>query len=86
MGGGGLEAKLSLCLREFIKNPKFSYIDYESEVIKDAICNERTQLNKIQGTQNKLAYLKAYKRHSKDIFSKMIYRCYKIYIELKKVF
>lgn len=83
MGGGGLEAKLSLCLREFIKNPKFSYIDYESEIKKDTICNERTPLNKIQGTQNKLAYLKAYKRHAKGFLDKLKARIYIGFVKSK---
>ncbi|MGX2971446.1 hypothetical protein [Helicobacter sp. T3_23-1059] len=88
-GGGSLETHIALCLKEFIQNPRFNGIDFDDEIKKDALCGEMTALCQIQGTQNKIAYLKAYKRHAKGFLAKLkariLYRVCKIGFILVKI-
>ena len=87
---GDLENHLTLCLKEFIHNPKFDYIDYADEAKKDTFCGEMIKLRQIQGTQNKIAYLKAYKCHSKGFLTKIkariLYRVYRVWWEAIKTY
>ena len=88
-GGGSLESHITLCLKEFIQNPRFNGIDFDDEIKKDALCGEMTALRQIQGIQNKITYLKAYKRHAKGFFNKLkariLYRGCKLRLLLNKI-
>lgn len=89
LGGGSLETHIALCLKEFIQNPCFNGIDFDDEIKKDALCREMTELRQIQGIQNKLTYLKAYKRNAKGFLAKIkariLYRGYKWCLILNKL-
>lgn len=86
LGGGNLENHITLCIREFIHNPKFDYIDYADEGHKDALCAERMSLDKIRGAQNKLTYLKSYKRYAKGFWDKIVARILYRWCKLRFVF
>lgn len=86
LGGGNLENHITLCIREFIRNPKFDYIDYADEGHKDALCAERMPLDNIHGARNKLTYLKSYKRHAKGFLDKIVARILYRWCKLRFVF
>ena len=48
---------LSICLREFLKNPSFDNIDWALEGVNDRVAGERTPLAEIHPLNNKVEYL-----------------------------
>ncbi|MBA4850517.1 NAD-dependent epimerase/dehydratase family protein [Emticicia sp. BO119] len=52
-----VEVGLKNCLIEFLKDPKFENINWESEALKDKHVKEHTPLNEIQGIRQKMKYL-----------------------------
>lgn len=52
-----LEVGLKNCLEEFIINPKFEFINWKTEALKDRQTKEHTSLNEILGLKQKIKYL-----------------------------
>lgn len=48
---------LRSCIDEFLENPRFLYIDWKFEAIKDKFCNEKTPLSEIVSYKQKIKYL-----------------------------
>ncbi|WP_273212138.1 NAD-dependent epimerase/dehydratase family protein [Runella zeae] len=51
------EEGLSLCLETFLKDPKFSNINWGKEAVKDKLTKEYSSLKEIKGTKQKIKYL-----------------------------
>ncbi len=51
------EAGLIKCLKEFLNNSQFDYINWRLEAKKDRQTKEKTSLNEIQGIKQKIKYL-----------------------------